>query len=107
MRLNELDSELIQYKNKLGERTFKKFMRFFRNVSKNPAEPIDSLVFLTQESLDKKLKNHFGHKCGLKKDFLANRLYYILSDHVNLKRIHFKDFLDKIYNPLWEGSFRD
>jgi len=57
---------------------------------------------LNLESIQKKMKNHFGHKC----DFLAIRLYYFLSDNVNLKRIYLKDFIEKML-VFWEGSYRE
>ena len=101
--MTEADTDLLFWRNKIGETLYKKFLRFFKNVCKNPADPKESQLFLTQESILKKLKNHFGHKC----EFLSMRLYYVLSDNINLKRIFFKEFLEKIYNVLWLGSPRD
>jgi hypothetical protein len=46
---------------------YKKLIRFFKNVCKNPTEDKESELFLTLESLVKKMKIHFGHKC----DFIA------------------------------------
>jgi Ca2+-binding EF-hand superfamily protein len=62
-------------------------------------EEKESLLYLTQETLNKKLKIHFGHKC----DFISRRLYFFLSDNINLKRISFKDFLDKMWF-MWDDT---
>ena len=97
------DADVVYWMNKLGEDVFGKLMRFFRGVSRNPGESKDSQVFLTQDSLAKKMKVHFGHRC----DFLANRLYYLLSGNVNLKRIYFRDFADKMHAVFIEGALRD
>lgn len=94
--------ELQLTRNTIGDERYRKTVRFFRNVSKNPAEVKDSKLFLTQESLQKKLKNHFGHKC----DFLATRMYYLLSGNVNLKRISLRDFIERT-KVLWDGSLRE
>lgn len=101
-RMNDMDAELLITKNRIGETQYRKLLRFFKNICKNPVESKDSGLFMTQESLTKKLKNHFGHKC----DFLSGRLYYIFSNNVNLKRIYFREFIEKIM-VLWEGSQRD
>ena len=41
-KVNENDNEMILWKSKVGEQNFKKFLRFFKNVCKNPAEPKES-----------------------------------------------------------------
>ena len=97
-RMSDADAELVTLRNRVGDRVYRKLVRFFRNVARNPAEK-ESALFLTQESIAKKLKNHFGHKC----EFLANRLYFLLSGHVNLKRVGLKDFIEKT-EALWTAS---
>lgn len=45
----------------------------------------------------KKMRAHFGHKI----EFFAERLYMVLSDNTNLRRITFKNFIDKMYETLF------
>ena len=46
-KVSEQDAETLFWKNKLGEIAYKKLLRFFRGVCKNPGEIRDSLLFLT------------------------------------------------------------
>lgn len=78
-------------------------MRFFKNVAKNVNDVWkDSQLYISQDSLVKKLKIHFGHKV----DFFAHRFYAILSDNTSAKKIYFKDFIDKMYKTLFAEDIR-
>jgi hypothetical protein len=66
-KMDEADLDLRAIKIKIGEKRFNKFMRFFKNIAKNTQDALkESQIYLTQESIQKKLRTHLGHKC----DFL-------------------------------------
>lgn len=78
-KMDEVDLELRQIKERIGDKLFSKYMRFFKNVAKNTNDALkESQIYITQESLEKKLKIHFGHRC----DFLTQRFYAFLADSV-------------------------
>lgn len=45
----------------------------------------------------KKLKVHFG----IRVDFIANRFFLAMADHMTTKRIYFKEFIDKMYESVF------
>ena len=45
--MNDMDAELLVTKNRIGETQYRKLLRFFRNICKNPVESKDSGLFLT------------------------------------------------------------
>lgn len=91
--MDEADIELNSIKDRIGEKLFSKYMRFFKNVAKNSNDALkESHIYMTQDSIEKKLKVHFGHRC----DFLSSRFYVFLSDNISAKRIYFKAFFDKL-----------
>lgn len=63
----------------------------------------DSQIYLTQDSIQKKLKIQFGHKC----DFLSNRFFKFLADNIDAKRIYFKEFYDKLQATIFSEETRD
>ena len=83
---------------------YNKFMRFFKSVAKNTKDSLkDSQLYLTKDSLEKKLRIHFGHRC----DFLSHRFYVFLSDNIPARRIYFKPFFDKLNATLFSPVVRD
>jgi Ca2+-binding EF-hand superfamily protein len=56
-------------------------------------------VFLLEESFNRRLPDLFGYK----NDFIVHRLYTILSDGINHKRISFPMYMEKL-NMLLLGS---
>ena len=46
--MDEADIELNQIKDKIGEKLFSKYMRFFKNVAKNPNDAMkQSQIYIT------------------------------------------------------------
>ncbi len=45
--MTDADMELQYTRNNIGEERYRKILRFFRNVCKNPVETKESLLFLT------------------------------------------------------------
>lgn len=61
-KMDEMDLDIRSIQIKIGEKKFNKFMRFFKNIAKNTQDALkDSQIYLTQESIFKKLHLHFGH----------------------------------------------
>lgn len=56
LNMTEADQDVLVWRNKLGEQLYKKFLRCFRTLAKNPGEEKESKLFLTQETIMKKLK---------------------------------------------------
>ena len=77
---------------------------FFKGVAKNANEALkESYIYITQESLERKLKQHLGHRC----DFFAKRFFAFLSDNVSAMRISFKQYYQKVNTTLFSGSLYD
>jgi len=45
--MSDADTELLMCRNRIGESMYRKVLRFFKNVCKNPADPKESSLFLT------------------------------------------------------------
>jgi hypothetical protein len=102
--MDDKDLEIKSIQNKIGDKMYNKFMRFFKGVAKNTKEALkDSAIYITKESLEKKLRIYFGHRC----DFLSSRFYIYLSNNTPAKRIYFKDFVEKLYATLYSPVIRD
>jgi hypothetical protein len=67
----------------------------------NPIEYINHQeIFLTRESIEKQMPLLWGCQDPPFK-WLPTRFYFYLSGNMNLKRIYFGDYLDKLYKPLF------
>ena len=82
----------------LDEKEKFKVTRFFMALSTTPdADQISiGIVFLTEESIMNNCKEYFGHPC----EFFSKRFYDIIAENVSMKRIFFKDYIEKFYNIL-------
>lgn len=77
--MDSADLDLRAIEKRLGYKIYNKLMRFFKGIAKNTNDAIkDSELYLTEESIMKKLKDYFGHKC----DFLSSRFYVFLADNI-------------------------
>ena len=78
-----------------------KIFRGFRCLSKNgDDEPDkDERVFLTEKSMQRNLSRLFGYK----NDFLASRLYNLMSGGIKDKRIFFPQYMNAL-DPLLNGG---
>jgi len=56
-RLDETDLDLRAILQKVGEKRYNKLMRCFKTIAKNTKDALkDSQIYLTEESIQKKLK---------------------------------------------------
>ena len=102
--MDEGDFDLKLIKEDIGEKLYKKHMRFFKGVAKNANDALkESFIYITQESLERKLKQHLGHQC----DFFAKRFFAFLSDNISAMRISFKQYYHKVNKTLFSGSLYD
>lgn len=104
-RMDEADLDLREIKQQLGDKKYGKLMRFFKNVAKNTVDALkDSQIYITLESFGKKLKQHMGG--GPKMDFMAQRMFMVMTDNMSAKRIYFKDFVAHMLSGLMAEEVR-
>jgi hypothetical protein len=76
-------------------------------VAKNTADALkDSQVYITLESMTKRLRAHFCIGQG-RLDFMAARFFMVMADNMSAKRIYFKDFVEWIMGSLLSKSVDD
>jgi hypothetical protein len=91
---------LDDYALRMTNTTFNKVFRFFKGISKPTASGIERPIhetFILETSLKENLESYFGHQC----DFISERMFNMLSDGVPMRRIYFREFLEKFYWPLF------
>lgn len=78
-KMDGADLDLRAIQKRLGDKIYNKLMRFFKGIAKNTNDAIkESQLYLTEDSIVKKLREYFGHKC----EFLSRRFYVFLADNI-------------------------
>ena len=99
--LNPVQEEIEVWRQRLGEKLFGKIFRAFRSLCRNGDEENakEHQLFLTEQTMQKNLPRLFGYK----NDFLASRIYMLISGNVKDKRVFFPQYVAGV-NPLLRGS---
>ena len=98
---NPIQEEIDVWRYKLPEKTFDKIFRGFKSLCKNHDDENakEYQFFMTEASMQRNFNRQFGYK----NDFLASRIYNIITNGVKDKRVFFPSYL-KSMNALINGS---